>query len=135
MTGWLALCLVAVYLTSLIFDYKLLKHLFYLDIISLMAHALKASWQFSYVVWVYMHWLVHHVLLNFFFYAWHFDLIMIFACFACATFDTSIHDFTAWFFYLIELLLGFYDLDVTGIGTVFWIIIVYIIHLVWFFEA
>ena len=51
MTGWLALCLVAVYLTSLIFDYKLLKHLFYLDIISLMAHALKASWQFSYVIW------------------------------------------------------------------------------------
>ena len=51
MTGWLALCLMAFYLNSLIFDYKLLKVLFYLDITWLMDHALKVSWQFSYVVW------------------------------------------------------------------------------------
>ena len=77
-----------------------------------------------------MHRLIYHVLVNFFFYACHLDLIMILACFACTAINTWICDFTTCFFYLIELLLGFYNVDVTGIGTVFWIVVIYIMHLV-----
>ena len=76
-----------------------------------------------------MHWLIYHVLLNFLFFAFHFDLIIIFSCFACAAVDTSIRDFTTCFFYLIELLLDFHNVDVTGIGTVFQIIIYIYIYI------
>ena len=51
LTDWLALCLVAVYITSLVVDYKLLSFLFYLDIISLLVQASKVSWKFSDVLW------------------------------------------------------------------------------------
>ena len=51
---------------------------------------------------------------QFLLFACHFDLIMVFACFSCTTVDKSICDFTTCFFYFIELLLGFYNVGVTG---------------------